>query len=143
MTPTGPAVQATTFDRILECAVMLSWHDVMRDADGQIHIECSNDADRSVEFLKVWSSRLRGNWSLVCEYWMEPRATIAAGVTYSNGYASAGLSEMLDMIMQHQGAFPSTSLPLGTDLIQIHKPTASDLPAARRCMAAAVAATAH
>ena len=143
MTPAGPAVQATTFDRILECAVMLNWNDLMRDTPGQVHIECSNAADRTVEFLKIWSSRLRGNWSLVCEYWMEPRATIAAGVTYSNGYASIALSEMLHMIMQHQGAFPSNYQPLGMDLIQIKAPTTGDLDAARQCMDAAITATAH
>lgn len=143
MTRAGPALEATRFDRILECAVMLSWHDLMRDAPGQVHVECSNAADRTVEFLKIWSLRGRGNWSLVCEYWMEPRATIAAGVTYSIGYASDGFSEMLDMIMQHQNAFPSSSLPLGMDLIQIKAPSAGALEAARQCMAAAMAATAQ
>ena len=143
MTHAGPALEATRFDRILECAVMLSWHDLMRDAPGQVHIECSNAADRSVEFLKIWSSRVRGNWSLVCEYWMEPRTTITAGVTYSNGYASDAFSGMLHMIMQHQGTFPSSSLPLGMDLIQINAPTAGELGAARQCMEAAMTATAH
>jgi hypothetical protein len=143
MTPANLRPTSTELDRILECAVMLNWRDLMRDAPGQVHVECSSAADRTVEFLKIWSSTLRGNWSLVCEYWMQPRATIAAGITYRNGYGSATLSEMLHMIMQHQKAFHSSYLPLGTDLIQVKAPTAADLGAARQCMQAATAATAQ
>jgi hypothetical protein len=136
---TATALKATPIelDRILECAVILNWHDLMQDAPGQVHIECTHAADRTVEFVKVWSSTLRGQWSLVCEYWMQPHVTLAAGITYRNGYSSQSLSWMLEMIMQHQGAFHSSYAPLAMDLIQVEAPSAAEIGAARLCMQAA------
>jgi hypothetical protein len=119
---------------ILESAVILSWGDLMKGASGNVHIECSNGPDRALEFLKIWSSTLRGDWSLVCEYWMRPRPALPAGVTFSNGYCSSQLTRMLGMIMQHQQSFVSDSAPLAADLIQVGAPSRKDVTAAEKCM---------
>jgi hypothetical protein len=135
MTPTKAT--PTEFDRILECAVMLSWLDLMQNSRGHVHIECTAAADRSLEYLKVWTSTLRGRWSLACEYWMEAHIPIAAGITYSNGYASDTLSGMLQLIMQHQQLFHRSHAPLAMDFIQVDKPSAAEIGAAQLCMQAA------
>lgn len=137
MTTTSLNATSTDLDRILECAVILTWHDLMGDSAGNVHIECSNTSDRTVEYLKIWSSTIRGQWDLVCEYWMEPHVTIAAGITYSNGHSSDALAGMLGMIMQHQKLFHSRYAPLAMDLIQVNKPSAAEIGAADVCMHAA------
>lgn len=53
--------------RLLECAVVLSWEDLMPAApSGLIHIEFRTGPSRSLEYLKIWSCRTRGYWDLVC-----------------------------------------------------------------------------
>lgn len=61
---------------------------------------------------------------MVCEYWMPRGSTDCQGdgMTFSNDYHSAGLAEMLEVIMQHQDNFPPTVKP-GAGLIQVTLPT--------------------
>ena len=120
--------------RILESAVVLSWHDLMESSPGTVHIECSNGPDRALEFLKIWSSTVRGEWSLVCEYWMHSRLSLPAGLTFSNGHSSPELARMLDAIMQHQERFTSRYAPLAAYLIQVGVPSRDDVTAAEKCL---------
>jgi len=55
----------------------------------------------------------------------ERASTPVAGITFSNGYYSAGLAEMLE-VMQHQGFFAASLIAPGVSLIQVILPTGSE-----------------
>src|SRR5689334_504857 len=56
-------------DRILTSAVVLSWQDLLHAAHGGlIHIEYA--PGKTLQYLKVWELTGKGEWSLICEYWM-------------------------------------------------------------------------
>jgi len=121
-------------DRILASAVVLSWDDLLHPKQrGLSHIEYAPGA--LLQYLKVWQLTGKGEWSLVCEYQMSHSpAVVTSRTTFSNGYHSAGLAEMLDVIMQHQSSFASSSLRPGAGLIQVTLPTERENIAASACM---------
>lgn len=122
-------------DRILTSAVVLSWKDLLHVSQrGLIHIEYA--PGKSLQYLKVWELTGKGEWSLVCEYWMSrgPTAVPPDGMTFSNDYHSAGLTDMLEMIMQHQNRFSDSLDRPGAGLIQVTLPTDQESMAATACM---------
>ena len=56
------------------------------------------------------------------------------GVTFSNDYHSAGLTDMLELIMQHQDRFSDSLDRPGAGLVQVTLPTDEDSLAATACM---------
>ena len=122
-------------DRILTSAVVLSWEDLLHVTDGGlIHIEYA--PGKTLQYLKVWELTGKGEWSLICEYWMSRGSTAVPhdGMTFSNDYHSAGLTDMLDVIMQHQNRFSDSLDRAGAGLIQITLPTDQESLAATACM---------
>lgn len=119
---------------MLECAVILNWEDLMQAAanSGLIQIEYPTGPSDSLEYLKIWSSGTRGYWKLVCEYQMCALPLHARGLSFSNGYYSGDLAQMLEVVMQHQDTF--VRQPRGHGLIQIHTPTAGERVAADTSM---------
>ncbi|HVH85264.1 MAG TPA: hypothetical protein VM912_00970, partial [Terriglobales bacterium] len=96
----------TTIDRMLECAVTLNWKDLTQsDEAASIQVEYRTGPQHSLEYLKLWSSKERGYWHLVAEYWMHSSAAHESGASFSDGNYSADLALMLDAIMQHQEGF--------------------------------------
>jgi len=123
-------------DQLLASAVVLSWKDLLHASQrGLIHIEYA--PGKSLEYMKIWQLTGKGEWSLVCEYWM-PNGTTASirdGIRFSNDYHSAGLAGMLKIIMQHQESFAAASLMApGAGLIQVTLPTDQESMAAMDCM---------
>jgi hypothetical protein len=122
-------------DRILTSAVVLSWEDLLHVTHGGlIHIEYA--PGKTLQYLKVWELTGKGEWSLVCEYWMSRGSTAVPpdGMTFSNDYHSAGLTDMLEMIMQHQNRFSDSLDRPGAGLIQVTLPTDQESLAATACM---------
>jgi hypothetical protein len=122
-------------DRILESAVVLSWKDLLHPSQrGLIHIEYAPGT--RLPYVKIWQLTGRGEWSMVCEYRMPsgPTDTPRDGMTFSNDYHSAGLAEMLDVIMQHQNSFAASSATPGAGMIQVTLPTEQESVAATACM---------
>jgi hypothetical protein len=119
---------------IFEGAVILSWKDLQRPSQrGLIQIEYVPGIHLS--YLKIWQLTGKGEWSLVCEYWLSHRPPIATddGTTFSNGYHSAGLAAMLQVIMQHQ----DQSAPLrpgSPSSTQVQLPTTGAGHAGGNCM---------
>lgn len=132
------AEKLESLDRILECAVVLSWPDLIRvNKSGLIHIDYGFGPGDTIQYLKVWSSTTRGYWHLVCEYWMSPSAFHTSGIHFQDGYKSDDLPYTLELIMQHQNAF-ATSPNLGRNgLLQIQQPTQEQRSAAEASMARA------
>ncbi len=132
--PQGTTMVRVQMDRILESAVVLSWKDLLHPSQGGlIHIEYAPGT--RLPYLKIWQLTGRGEWSLVCEYWMSrgPTDSPGDGMTFSNDYHSAGLAEMLEVIMQHQDNF-APSLKPGAGLIQVTLPTELESLASGACM---------
>jgi hypothetical protein len=130
----GKSVVNVELDRVLTSAVVLSWDDLLHPTQrGLIHIEYAPGA--LLQYLRVWQLTGKGEWSLVCECVMSHSpAVLTSGTTFSNDYHSAGLAEMLDVIMQHQGSFASSPLRHGAGLIQVTLPTERESIAASACM---------
>jgi hypothetical protein len=121
----------SSLDQILESAIVVSWADLMHDAQaGLIHVEYGFAPTGTLDYLKVWLSITRGHWLLACEYWMSPSAFHGTGVRFDNGYESEGLAHILEFVMQHQNEF---TLPTNLDrqgLLQISTPTQEETTAA-------------
>jgi hypothetical protein len=124
---------AQSLDGILESAVIVSWGDLMKDGkSGLLHLEYAFAPDSSLEYLKLWSSVIRGHWRLACEYWMSASTFHGSGIRFENGFRSEGLTHTLEFIMQHQRAFSSSPDFGRTGLLQIQLPTAEESTAAAR-----------
>src|SRR5271167_2322539 len=81
-------------DQILESAVALNWKDLIRGAKaGLIHIEYHIGVERSIDYLRVWSSTVRGYWSLVCQCSVNP--DFSSTLKFSNGYQAHELGTSL------------------------------------------------
>jgi len=122
-------------DRLLRSAVVLSWQDLSHGSQSRlIHIEYA--PGKLLEYVKIWQLTGKGEWSLVCEYWMPSATTAAArdGMMFSNDYHSVGLTEKLEVIMQHQDSFVASLLAPGAGLIQVMLPTEQESVAATDCM---------
>jgi hypothetical protein len=117
--------------RTLECAVIVSWADLIHDSQsGLIHIEYGFAPIGTLEYLKIWSSLTRGHWLLACEYWMSASGYHGSGVHFDNGYESETLSNILERVMQHQTAFVLPENMGRQGLLQIPTPTEQDHSAA-------------
>lgn len=135
----GSGHENISIDRILECAVALNWKDLTTsDEPTSIQVEYHVGSDRSLEYLKCWSSTQRGYWHLVCEYWMKSGPTHQSGLTFNGSIYSADFDWMLNAIMQHQAAFPPSSSDFSDGLIQISRPSESFIGAAQKDMAGAL-----
>jgi hypothetical protein len=119
-------------DRTLESAIVVSWTDLVRDAQtGLIQIEYGFVPAGTLDYLKVWSSLTRGHWLLACEYWMSETTFHSAGIRFDNGYESEGLGQILELVMRRQGEF-ELPVNLGRQgLLQVTTPTPEDRSAAK------------
>lgn len=128
-----------TIDRILECAVSLNWKDFTSDSvPVAMQMEYHAGPERSLEYLKLWTSNLRGHWKLVCEYWILAEGSHQQGIKFADAYSSPGLARMLDSIMRHQPAFSMARTDLLGGLVQIAPPDEAQSAAARHQMAEAL-----
>ena len=126
--------------RMLESAVVLSWRDLVKTSSRDlIQVEYGTAPERSLQYLKIWRLAGRGAWNLICEYWMclGSSPVPKAGLTFSNGYNSAALAEMLEFIMQHQNSFSATFGTSSVGLLQVQTPTKEATSTARNCMSEA------
>jgi hypothetical protein len=124
-----------TLDQILESAVVLNWKDLLPGTrTSLVHVEYRLGPSGSLEFLKVWSSIIRGHQYLVCEW--TPSAA-ANHVSFSNDFYSKDLAQMLESIIQHQAIFTKDLTLHRNGLVQIHPPTEEDRRSAEAYMTVA------
>jgi len=60
-----PAPQPKLLNQILESTVVLNWKDLTKNAEALIHVEYHIGVERSIDYLRIWSSTARGYWNLV------------------------------------------------------------------------------
>jgi hypothetical protein len=125
-------------DQVLESAVVLSWKELLKSpATAVVQVEYGTAPEASLQYLKMWLSTTRGQWDLFCEYWMSPGAARipACGLTFSNGYYSAHLAGMLEVVMPHRNGIPnSLAGSTAVALIVVNSPTEQDKQKAGDCM---------
>ena len=127
--------EMNAIERILESAVTLSWQDLTtKFIPIAMQVEYRRRPDQALEHLKLWSSASRGHWNLVCEYWMHSTATHSQGITFTETYSSAGLTRMLDVIMQNQPSFAVPHSYFANGLVQIAPPDKTQSIAAKHLM---------
>jgi hypothetical protein len=141
MIPDLANARRVKIDRVLESAVVLNWSELLQASEkGQVHIEYGMAPEPSLQYVKIWLSTVKGEWDLICQYWMSPgkSGTPAAGITFTEGYRSAALAQMLDQMMQHRDGFANSLCEdSGVKMIQITPPTDKDTQDAGECMTAA------
>ena len=127
--------QNQSLERILESAIVVSWDDLMQGAPtGLIHIKYDFAPDGTLEYLAVWSSVIRGNWLLVCNYRMSASKFHAADIHFENGYQSETLAHILEVIMQHQDRFALVPNLGRQGLLQVPTPTQEESTVAAASM---------
>jgi len=118
------ASERQCWERILESAAIMSWADLVRNAQTDlIQIEYGFAAGGTIDYLKFWVSISRGHWLLALEYRTSLSDSHDTGVHFENGYQSDTLKHVLQTVMQHQAEF---SLPVDfgrQGLLQIATPT--------------------
>lgn len=123
---------------LLESAVMLSWNELLKSSPrGLVHVEYGTAPELSLQYVKIWLSTPRGAWNLICEYWISSgfKSAPPAGLTFSNGFHSAALAEILDTAMHaRQGFMGSLSGDSSVSLIIVHSPTKDQLQKAHEYM---------
>ncbi len=138
MVPSTAPTKRVRIDRVLESAVVLSWKDLFHASkEGLVHVEYGTAPEPCLQYLKIWLSTARGTWDLICEYWISPGSAKlpVAGLTFSNGYYSADLEQILKQMMQHQDGVPNSLCgESGVNLLQVQSPTESDTLKAGTCM---------
>jgi hypothetical protein len=139
--PEAKSIDLKSIEWALECAALLGWNDLLRYSKPElVHLRYETGAQGTLDYLTLWSSAKRGEWDLVCEYWMKADQWHQAGLNFSNGHASAVLGRVLPSIMQHQEMFtPASGAHAG--LIQVNIPTLDGLVSAKKTMAAAMERT--
>src|SRR5690242_18598737 len=111
----------TTIDRILECAVTVNWQELTKAQDkSSMRMEYRTGPQNSLE------------------YWKQSTIEHRIGTTFSRGNYSADLVRMLDAVMQHQEDFVAPSRDFPDGLVQIKKPSTTELSTARVEMIAAM-----
>ncbi len=133
--PVLQTVGSISFDEVLAAAVVLSWNDLMPEpSSGLIHIEYHVESLGPVEFLKVWESTIRGEWSLICDYWMRAGGSHESALRFVSAYKSTGLEQALQSILQHQEMFLLGAAPGEDRMIQVFPPTDPERVAASKRM---------
>ncbi len=134
MTSIPRATPIIQMHRILESAVILSWKDLLRPSQRDL-IQVEYVPGIHISYLKIWQLTGKGEWSLVCEHWLSHRPAVATddGTTFSNGYHSAGLAAMLQVIMKHQDQFTPLR-PDSPSSTRVQLPTEQETLAATACM---------
>ncbi len=118
-------------EQVLESGVVVNWTELMRGAQsGVIHIEYGFAPSGTLDCLQVWSSITRGYWLLACSYWMSASKFHDTGAHFDNGYKSAGLAHILEVVMQNQNAFVLPPNLGRQGLLQVTVPTEEESTAA-------------
>jgi hypothetical protein len=114
--------QTVLLNRLLSSAVILSWDELMPDpTSGLMHIEYQSGDDGSLDFVKIWSSTVWGEWNLVCELWMRTRWSHVTGVRFGSDYHSVNFARTLELVAGYER--PLSLLPSLRSLIQVFPPS--------------------
>jgi hypothetical protein len=130
---TMPRSARIRLDQILECAVILNWDDVAVPGPSTlIHVEYERSAQRPLARVKVWTSSMRGVWTLICEYRSHAQGDILPGVSFGRNFVSHGLATMLDTVIRNQSlcAAPPDNFRSGSGLVQVSAPSPEQRTAA-------------
>lgn len=119
----------------LECAVVSAWKELSaHNALEQVHIAYETGSEGRVDHLKIWSSIRRGEWDLVCDYWVPTDGMHCGGMLFSHKFSSPVLERAIDGVMSRQEDFPPL-VRTSYGLIQVQAPTVQGLRVAEDSLA--------
>lgn len=126
---------------LLESAVMLSWNELLKSSPGGlVHVEYGAAPEPSLQYVKIWLASAQGGWTLICEYWISSgfKSAPPIGLTFSNGFHSNMLAEILGATMRARKGFTgSLSGDTRVNLIVVRFPTKHQLQKAQEYMSGA------
>lgn len=126
---------------LLESAVMLSWNELLKSSPSSlVYVEYGIAPEPSLQYVKIWLATSRGYWNFVCEYWIASgfKSAPPIGLTFSNGFHSSILAEILDATMQaREGFIGSFSGDNRVSVIVVHSRTKDQLQKAQEYMSEA------
>jgi len=107
-------------ERTLKSAVASSWSELTLEK-GIVRIEYQIGADGGLDFIKIWVSKVWGEWKLVCELWMRPLWSHACGIHFGSEFHSTDFARTLELAV---GSVDATNLlPEHRGLIQVFPPS--------------------
>ena len=119
-----------TLDRILQCAIVLNWRELMRDSQGSVDVEYRLGPGGSLQDLRVLSPRPRGGSKVVCEYRSQSSPSRPKGLAFADGFESNELATMVEFIMRHEHTFPRGFASTPERRVQVQPPTKDETTAA-------------
>jgi hypothetical protein len=124
-------LQRSYLEGRLKSAVVLGWDELMPDStSGLIHVEYQAADEGSLDFLKIWASTIRGQWKLICEFWMRPLWSHSAGVRFGSEYHSVDFARTLELVLGPADAF--SLAPNLRGLVQVSPPTEEERDKAKQ-----------
>lgn len=123
------ASEPKLLNQVLESTVVLNWKDLTKNTKALTHVEYHIGMERSIDYLRVWSSTARGYWSLVCHCTVSLDSTSV--LKFGDGYQSPGLGASLQAIMNDQSRYPHVYSANTDHLVQVGPPNLEDTAAAK------------
>lgn len=132
-------IDLETIENVLRSTAVLRWSDFERLGPiEKIQLAFQLDAAGHLDHLVIWSSARRGEWDLVCDYWMKSGEMHCAGARFARNRCPQGLEEVLTKVMQQQERFTVAAIgPSG--MVIVTTPTAADRVVATQVMKTAFA----
>lgn len=137
------AVQDVSLEQIISHAIVLSWRELFASHDSEaVHVEYHRlHPDGPIEYLKVLAREGKGEWNVVCQYWVtqnEHSAGTARGLTFGPGYRGENFAHLLKAILENGQTFSDRQEQSRDGLIQISAPTESEREAATAALQSAL-----
>lgn len=125
-----------SLEDVLSNTVLMHWKEVGAGPRALLHIEYHRQpVAPGIEYFRVWSSTTRGEWDLVCQYFLagSPEGT-PAGFSFCPPFYSTNLQHMFTTIMENQQCFADHASLLRDGMIQLTAPDAIGAAAAATVM---------
>jgi len=117
------ATNTASLESTLMSTVKSSWSELTL-GEGLVHVEYQTGADGGLDFIKIWLSKVWGEWKLVCELWMRPVWSHVAGVKFGSEFHSTDFERTLELAVGSVDT--SMLLPNHRGFLQVFPPTAAD-----------------
>jgi len=117
-----PATNIAHLESTLKSTVASCWSELALD-EGLVHVEYQTGADSELDFIKIWTSKVWGEWTLVCELWMRPLWSHVSGIHFGSEFRSVDFARTLELAVSNIDT--TNMLPEHRGFIQLFPPVAA------------------
>jgi hypothetical protein len=117
------AKNTSTLEGILKSTVASHWSELSL-GEGLVHVEYQTGAAGELDFIKIWDSKVWGEWHLICELWMRPLWSHVAGIHFGREFHSMDFARTLELAVA--SADTANLLPERRGFVQVFPPTAAE-----------------